>query len=151
VVFAVIGSMGLVMAMLWPHAVVEAPDAPPPTREATSQDDAQRLARRMDLPLLATADRVVIDEHKPTGECGSRVTLTRLETIAELRQVLRPREVFPTGGPVAATLTFYRGDRPLRTVWVIEGGEWGFERPGTNYTIGADPDLWELVRWHLKG
>ena len=68
-----------------------------------------------------------------------------------MRQALRPREVPPSGGVTAATLSFYRGPHLLRTVWVIEGGEWGFDRPGTRHTTGEDPDLWRLIREHLKG
>lgn len=141
----------VIAALLLPSADVVTPGAVPQAEAAFDQGDAVRLARRVDLPLLATADRVVIDEHKPGGERGGRVTLDRPEAVAELRQALRPRQVPPAGGTTAATLTFYRGGHLLRTVWVFEGGEWGFERPGTSYTTGADPDLWQLVRWHLKG
>jgi hypothetical protein len=151
---AVLSAAGVAVgtvAMLLPSADVVTPGAAPQAEAAADQSDALWLARRVDLPLLATADRVVIDEHRPGGECGVRVTLDRPEAVAELRRALRPREVPPGGGPTAATLTFYRGGQPLRTVWVSEGGEWGFERPGASPTTGADPDLWQLVRWHLKG
>ncbi|HVK18643.1 MAG TPA: hypothetical protein VM533_17045 [Fimbriiglobus sp.] len=146
-----VAAAGLIVVVLLPSADVVTPGAVPPAAAASDPATALSLARRVDLPLLATADRVVLDEYMPEGESGVRVTLDRPEEVAELRQVLRPREVPPGGGPVAATLTFYRGGQPLRTVWVIEGGEWGFERPGTSHATGADPDLWRLVRWHLRG
>jgi hypothetical protein len=150
-VLVAVGTAGLIVGVLVPSADVVTPGAVPPATDALDQADALRLARRVDLPLLATADRVVLDEHKPDGMCGARVTIDRPEEVAELRQALRPREVPPTAGRTAATLSFYRGNQLLRTVWVYEGGEWGFERPGTGYTTGADPDLWRIVRWHLKG
>jgi hypothetical protein len=146
-----VGVIVVIAAMLLPSSDEVTPGAVPQAEAAADQDDALRLARRVDLPLLATADRVVIDEHKPGGECGVRVTLDRPEAVAELWQALRPRKVPLGGGPTAATLAFYRGHQLLRTVRVFEGGEWGFERPGTSHTSGADPDLWQLVRWHLKG
>ena len=152
VALAAVGTVGLLVAMLLPSAGVVTPGvAIPPATAAADQDDALGLARRVDLPLLATADRVVLDGYEPGGERGARVTLDRPEAVAELRQALRPREVPPSDGVTAATLSFYRGNQLLRTVWVYEGGEWGFDRPGTSYTTGEDPDLWQLIRWHLKG
>jgi hypothetical protein len=149
---AAVGTVGLVVVMLLPSTDVVTPGAAvPPATAAADRDDALRLARRVDLPLLALADRVVLDEHLPGGECGARVTLTDPEAVAELRQALRPREVTPSGGEPVATLSFYRGPHLLRTVWVIEGGEWGFARPGTSHITGDDPDLWRLVREYLRG
>jgi hypothetical protein len=52
----------------------------------------------------------------------------------------------PGTGIKAATIIFSRGDDVLREVWVSEGGEWGFERPGTGWTTGASPQLWKLVK-----
>jgi hypothetical protein len=149
---AAVGAVGLVVVILLPSTDVVTPGAAIPLATAAADPgDALRLARRVDLPLLALADRVILDEHKPGGECGARVTLTRPEAVAELRRALRPREVPPSGGEPAATLSFYRGSHLMRTVWVIEGGEWGFARPGASHTTGDDPDLWRLIREYLRG
>jgi hypothetical protein len=105
------------------------------------QGEALREAEAVDLPALARADRVAIDW--PTGK---RVTLANPRLVDSIRRALRPRLVPPSGGMVAATLRFYHDDELIRTVWVYEGGEWGFERPGTSWATGSDAELWRLVK-----
>ena len=65
--------------------------------------------------------------------------------MAAFRDALKPRDVHPSAGERAATLIFSRGDEPIREVWVYEGGEWGFVRPGTKWTIGKSDELWGLL------
>jgi hypothetical protein len=121
----------------------------PAVKAAVDQDEAIRLAREMDLPALEKADRVVIEEAKIRRD-GRRVTLADADDIKGLRKTLKPSEVPPSGGITAATLLFYRGTVLIRKVWVFEGGEWGFERPGTSWTTGREADLWEGIRKHLR-
>jgi hypothetical protein len=131
------------------HAA-DQPDAEdiPEVKKVDDQSDAIREARRVDLPLLAKADKVVIEEAKHAG--GRRATLSKREQIRELTRALKPRAVSPSGGRTAATLRFYRGDKLLRKVWVFEGGEWGFDRPGTSWTTGRDKDLWKAIEKRLQ-
>ena len=82
---------------------------------------------------------------------GERVILATAESVAEMRKALTREGRPPSGGLKAATLTFRQGDVVLRKVWVYDGGEWGFERPGTSWTTGASPELWGLVKkWVRK-
>jgi hypothetical protein len=121
----------------------------PAVKKVDSQNDAIEQARKVDLPLLEKADKVVIARPMRGGQ-GRQVTLTRAAAIKELRQALKPAQRDPSAGKTAATITFYRGKRVLRTVWVFEGGEWGFERPGTSWTTGKQAGLWKAVQKHLK-
>ena len=116
----------------------------PPVKGVTSQSQAVRQARAVDLPLLEKADKVVIEGR------GQRVTRDKADDLKELRQTLQAQAVSPSGGLTAATLTFYRGDTLLRKIWVFQGGEWGFQRPGTSWTTGSDANLWNIINKHLK-
>jgi hypothetical protein len=120
----------------------------PAVKKVDDQADAIREARRVDLPLLDRADRVVIEESKQAG--GRRVTLTKRERIRELARTLKTRAVAPSGGRTAVTLRFYRGERLVRKVWVFEDGEWGFERPGTSWTTGRERELWKVIQKRLR-
>jgi hypothetical protein len=120
----------------------------PAVRKVDDQSDAIREARRVDLPLLDRADRVVIEESKQAG--GRRVTLTKRERIREVVRALKTRAVAPSGGLTAVTLRFYPDGRLLRKAWVFEGGEWGFERPGTSWTTGRERELWKVIQRRLQ-
>lgn len=120
----------------------------PAAKKAESQADALEEARTVDLPLLDKADKVVIVESKPNGK-GQTITLDRADAVKELRDALKTAKVPPSGGENAATITFYKGDAALRTIWIYAGGEWGFDRPGTSWTIGRHADLWKVVKRHL--
>jgi hypothetical protein len=120
----------------------------PAAKRVTDQAAAVREAREVDLPLLEKADRVVIEAARTAG--GGKVTLDKADDLKQLRGALKTREVPPSGGITAATVEFYHGEKLLRKVWVFEGGEWGFDRPGTSWTTGRSADLWTAVRKRLK-
>jgi hypothetical protein len=124
--------------------------AVPAPKNTGDQAEAIDEARKVDLPLLEEADKVVVEEVPSRAGTGRRVTLKKADEIKELRQALKPSETPPTGGKIAATITFYRGESALRKVWVFEGGEWGFERPGTKWTTGREATLWGVIQKHLK-
>jgi hypothetical protein len=122
----------------------------PATKVVDDQAEAIDEARKVDLPLLEKADKVVIEEMaKPEGK-GRRVTLKKADELKEIREALKPSKTPPSGGRTAVTLTFYHGENILRKVWVFERGEWGFERPGTSWTTGREAALWRAVQKHLK-
>ena len=109
-----------------------------------------QLAREVDIPAVKKADRVVIEEGgSPSGD-GKRVTLDDAPGIEVLSRGLAPTVVLPSGGKLAATLSFYRGETLLRKIWVYQGGEWGFDRPGTDWTTGLSPELWKAVQARLR-
>jgi hypothetical protein len=129
------------------NSAISVRELPPPAIAVKDQEFARGAARELDLPALDLTDRVTIEP----ADKGDRIILTTPESIAELKRALKPTDVPPSGGIKAATITFSRGDDVLRKVWVYEGGEWGFERPGTSWTIGASPDLWAQVnKWMGK-
>jgi hypothetical protein len=126
------------------------PKEVPAAKSADDQGKAIDEARKVDLPLLEKADKVVVEEvAKPEGK-GRRVTLKNADEIRELRETLKPGERSPSGGRTAVTITFYRGESKRRKVWVFERGEWGFERPGTSWTMGREATLWTVIQKHLK-
>jgi hypothetical protein len=120
-------------------------NAPPKAKAVVDQADAIREAKAVDLPALAEADRVAIE----SAASGSRMILQNTKYVEQFRRALKPSEVPPSGGMVAATLLFYRDKELIRKVWVYEGGEWGFERPGTSWTTGSNAELWRLVKPRL--
>jgi hypothetical protein len=122
----------------------------PATKVVDDQAEAIDEARKVDLPLLEKADKVVIEEMaKPEGK-GRRVTLKKADELKEIREALKPSKTPPSGGRTAVALTFSHGENILRKVWVYQSGEWGFNRPGTSWTTGREAALWRAVQKHLK-
>jgi hypothetical protein len=114
-----------------------------------TQEEALREARDVDLKLLEKADRVVLVPAGPGADKKTSVTV-KGDDVATFRKALAPKAVDPSGGITSVKLQFYQGDTLLRSVWMFSYGEWGFERPGTHWTIGNSDDLPGLVRKHLK-
>lgn len=111
-----------------------------PAKTVASQKEAVALARYADIPALDNADCVVIS-------CGEdRVTVTDLKRILALKKALAVEAVPPSGGETWATVEWFRGDAPLRAVWVYEYGEWGFVRPGVSYTTGRSDSIAGVIR-----
>src|SRR4029077_14653546 len=100
----------------------------------------------VDLPLLAKADKVVIEE----SVGGRRHSIEKADDIKKLREALNVSEQSPSGGKNAVTILFYRKNDLIRKVWVFKNGEWGFERPSIGWTTGREAGLWEVVQKHLK-
>src|SRR5262245_54129676 len=119
------------------------PEVPRP-KSVGDQAEAIDEARKVDLPLLEKADKVVIEEVDKPGAKGRRVSLKKADEVKELREALKPSKSPPSAGITAATITFYQGESILRKVWVFERGEWGFERPGTSWTTGREAALWRV-------
>ena len=99
------------------------------------QSDAIREATTSDLPALAEADRFVVESGATGFQRGSSVPAD----IAAIRRALKPEALPPSGGMKAATVSFYREDNLIRKIWVYEGGEWGFERPGGQLDDRREP------------
>ena len=132
--------IGRVVKLLADAAAYNAP--PPKAKAVRDQAEAIREAKAVDLPALAEANRVTIE----SAASGSRMTLRNPKSVESIRRALRPSEVPPSGGELAVTLFFFHDEELIRKVWVYEGGEWGFERPGTSWTTGSDAELWRLVK-----
>jgi hypothetical protein len=145
----VLGIVGTALALQSQGDGKKAADEIPAVKKVSNQSGAIREAQKVDLPLLEKVDKVVIEEAKRGGG-GKRITLDKADDIKELRQALKARGVPPSGGVTAATVSFYRGEGLLRKIWVFEGGEWGFERPGTSWTTGREGNLWKVIQKHLK-
>src|SRR5262249_9664035 len=109
----------------------------PSVQAAKDQEDALRLAREIDLPLLAKADKVVIEE----SANGRRHTIEKADDMKELREALKVSQQLPGGGKNAVTILFYRKKDLIRQVWVFKGGEWGFERPSIRLDHGTRGSL----------
>ncbi len=122
----------------------------PAAKDAKDQAEAIRLARQTDIPAAKRADRLVIQEAGVPIGGGKRVTIDSAEEVGDLSRAQKPKAVPAGGGMTAATFSSYRGDRLIRSIWVFEGGEWGFDRPGTDWTTGFAPELWESARARLQ-
>ncbi|MDR3619507.1 MAG: sigma-70 family RNA polymerase sigma factor [Paludisphaera borealis] len=120
-------------------------NTPSTARAVKNRAEAVREAKDVDLPALEKADRIAIDSLAN----GSRMSVSNARSSREFVRALKPGGRPVDDGKPAATLWFYRGDKLLRKVWVREGGEWGFERPGASWTTGADSELWRLVDQRL--
>ena len=133
----------------WCQADSKEPEVPA-VKKVDDQYKALDEATRVDLPALKQATKVVVEEAAPPVGKGRRVVLGKPEEIREIREFLKPSNTPPSAGMTAATLTFYRDEKPLRKVWVFERGEWGFERPGTSHTTGIEANLWRVIQRHMK-
>jgi hypothetical protein len=144
---AILGVAIVVMKSVHP-AVKDDPEEIPSVQAAKDQEDALRLAREIDLPVLGRADKVVIEEAPRRG--GRRLTLENPNDIKVLREALKPTGGPETGGMNAVTICFFRKNELIRKIWVFEGGEWGFERPSVSHTTGHEASLWMILEEHLK-
>ena len=129
---------------VWLSATISTAEVPKPEGPKTVKTQAEAIqeAKDVDLKLLEKADRValLIGGHK----VGDPINV-KGDGVAAFRKALVPKAVRPSGGEQAASITFYQGETPLRTVWIYRGGEWGFDRPGTSWTTGLSDELWKLV------
>jgi hypothetical protein len=73
------------------ESVQRAQQEAPAAMAVADQDGAVEEARKVDLPLLKTADRVVLQEAAGPAGRGRSVTLTKDDEIQELREALSPR------------------------------------------------------------
>jgi hypothetical protein len=109
---AILGVAVAVMKSSRP-AVRDDPEEIPSIQAAKDQEDALQLAQKIDLPLLAKADKVVIEE----SVGGRRHTIEKADEIKELREALKVSEQQPSGGKNAVTILFYR-----KTTWSVKFG-----------------------------
>jgi len=126
------------------------PGPPPAVGAAATQTEALRQAQTTDLPALSATDRVVISSAPPPIGNGRSIELRDAGRIRHLLDTLKPKAVPPSSGMQAATVRFYRGTNLLREVWVYIDGEWGFVRPGTQWTTGQSDELAALLRKELN-
>jgi len=144
---AILGVVVVVMKSPRP-AIKGDPEEIPSVRAAKDQEDALRLAREIDLPVLAKSDKVLIEEASRRGD--RRLILENHEDIKALRDALKPSGAPETGGMNAVTISFFRKNELIRKIWVFQGGEWGFERPSVSHTTGHEANLWMIIEKYLK-
>jgi hypothetical protein len=117
-------------------------NAPPPTaRAAKDRAEAVREAKDVDLPALEKADRVIVEATRNNW----RWNVNDASLVREFVKSLAPSDSPRQGGELKVSLIFMKGEEPIRTAWVREGGEWGFERPSASWTTGSNPELWRLL------
>ena len=122
-------------------------DSIAPAKAARSQGEALRLCRREDLPALVGADKVLVETASWAG--ATKAAITNVADLKALRAALTIEEVPPSGGETWATLTWLKGESVIRKAWVYDYGEWGFERPSVNWTIGRSKALVVFLKKHL--
>ena len=121
----------------------------PPPETAKTQADALKLARTADLPAIEMADEAVIVEVAKRG--GMKVTILD-KALTSVRKDLVLKDTPPTAGETTWTITFYRGAKVVRKVWVYSNGEWGVERPqGPHWTLGSNKALAEKIARIIQG
>ncbi len=120
-----------------------APANDPPARAADTQKEALRLAANEDLPAVKRANRVTATLVRDSAK---ERTITDPEVLKAILAALTVKETPPSGGVTWAKVTWLAGDSVIRQAWVYEDGEWGFERPGTAWTVGESPALAKLLR-----
>lgn len=126
------------------EADTAAPEDHKAAKPAQTQGEALRLAREQDLPAIRQADRLVI---KMASWAGSKQVVVRNPPwLAKINSALVLRQVSPSGGENWAALTWYKGDKEIRAAWVFNYGEWGFERPSTDWTLGRNQALVKVIR-----
>jgi hypothetical protein len=140
------GLLGLLGSLACLPACREAREPRAAVSAAEDQPAAIRKAVEVDLPALKEADRAVFE-----GRGGKKAVVSRADELDRLRALLRPTAVPPGGGVTAVTLTFFRGEEPIRRIWMFDDGEWGFARPGTSWTTGREPGLAQFVLTKLGG
>ncbi|MBN1916935.1 MAG: hypothetical protein JW889_03415 [Verrucomicrobia bacterium] len=153
------GLVCAVGAFLLASSVLRAEDIGPPTGEAETipppkaaetQDEAIKLAKEVDLPAIAKANRVVItrffdgDEVLPEPE---EITVGALATLKQIREALIVEKTEPSSGENKYELTFYLDDKPIREIWVYDNGEWGLTlNQGPDWTLGRNQKLADFIQ-----
>ena len=127
---------------------------PPPVEDARDQAEAIEMAVKVDIPSLAYANRVEIMELLPgTSSFLPPITINQLDAMKELRQALKPGDVSEPKEGVGTTryaLVFYRDHELVRSIWIFQNGEWGFNSRRVSWTIGTERSVLETVERQLK-
>jgi hypothetical protein len=106
-------------------------------------DEARQEFRKVDLPAIELADKLVIARVGPKG--GPSITIDDPDELREFRNALAVKDIPPSGGMNWAELEWFKDGNSLRKVWVFSDGEWGVERPGVSPTTGISPGLVDRI------
>jgi hypothetical protein len=154
---------GVTVWLVWfpPWTPVPSPDDP--VQSVNTQSDALRFARASDIPAAGKADRMVIKmmergDREP-GEAaraypeGKRFTISDQAAIQSLVETLIVKETPESGNTNYATVTFFKGAKEIRSIWLFDNGEWGFIRPGqgASHSTGVSGDLVRKVKQLVQG
>jgi len=121
---------------------------PPAVRDVDDQEEALNEFRKVDLPAIERADKLVITLSGPKG--GQQAKIDDLDELREFRNALVVKKIPPSGGMNWAELEWFRDGTSLRKVWVFSDGEWGVTRPGISYTTGISPGIVGRIEKALK-
>src|SRR5271165_4926595 len=113
------------------------PSPDDPVQSVNTQRDALRIAKASDIPAVSKADRMVIKIMRGPEETGQdppfpegqSLTISDQATIQAIVDALVVKETPETGNTNFATVTFYKGEKEIRSIWLFGNGEWGFNRP----------------------
>jgi hypothetical protein len=105
---------------------------------AETQAEAIGLAKEDDLASLEKADYANIKRFR---EEFANVLVIEPTELKQLREALLVKAVPPSAGEQLYKVTFWRGERAVRGIWVYDHGEWGFtRRTGSHWTVGTNLD-----------
>jgi hypothetical protein len=95
------------------------------------------------LPSLEKAEYVKVKRFRQEFD---NVLVIDPDELKRLRRGLVVKAVPPSGGEQLYQVTFYRGEKSVRGIWVYDDGEWGFtRRRGPHWTVGTNPKLPKLL------
>lgn len=114
--------------------------------KAKNAKEARKLAKTIDLPALVHANSLIILSSKSGIE---PITINAPEKLKAFRDALKVKITPPSAGKRAFTLQWKMNEVMIWENWIYSDGEWGFIRPGTNYTTGQNLALIELANQAL--
>ncbi len=119
-----------------------------PAKAAKTQEEAITLAKEDDLPAIARANKVVIEQFFDDGQHfdkAKEITVEDQDTLKKIREALAVEDVEASFGEMKYRLHFYLGDVLIRDIYVFLYGEWGIFREGRDWALGCNEDLADVL------
>ena len=144
-------ALGLLALTLCAHG--DDPRSPPidsRAQRASNQKSAIKLAKLIDLPALKDVDRLMVTlVVEPDADSPKPVNISDQRSLKRVKSLLRLNESPPSAGMPWVHLTWFADDKPVRRIWLMADGEWGFVRKGTSWTSGTNRDLVKFLKAEL--
>jgi hypothetical protein len=113
--------------------------------QAETKEEALKLAREVDIPILHRADTAIVI-FEPENENIPSLRFEGAKQVLALVNTLTPKKVDPVGLMPDCRIKFYCGEQYLRTVYLVGPIQWGFDRTGIFWPLGDSSSLFKIIQ-----
>ena len=106
------------------------------------------LTKKEDLAALKKTDKLLVSFWSAKKD-SEIIEITDKVFLQRLKGQFKTKEVPPSGAFPWVVLRWEAKGKVVKVMWLMEHGEWGFSREGTNWTVGKNQKLVELLKQKL--